>query len=206
MKILTIGIFFLVMSSVVIGQTKNFKIKGAVNDDKIPYKYAYLYFHKSKMLKRAPILNNLFVIDGKTDSIDTDPELGQIFLGLDSNQKFIDNREVYMSGINREYRPIVLENLSINITPDIQKSIVNGSQLNVDLDEMYSSINNHRIEDYFPTHTDTPISLVFLRAMLPMKKMTNFSLSIDFISCFNILSDRLKNSNEGRKLHEAINE
>ncbi|WP_316803906.1 hypothetical protein [Pedobacter nototheniae] len=202
---LIIGVLFFISSSIALGQTKVFKIEGVIKDE-TPYKYAYLYCHKSKELKRAPISNHLFVIEGKTDSIDTNAELGQIFLGLDSNQKFIDNREVYLSGINREYRPIVLENLSINITPDIKESIVHGSQLNVDLDEMYVSINTNKIEDYFPTHTDTPISLVFLRAMLPMKKMPNFSLSIDFINCFNVLSDRLKNSVAGKKLLEAINE
>lgn len=182
-------------------QTQNCKINGTLIDQSF-YKYAYLYISKTKELSVTPILANKFQfnIANQKEAI-----LGIMFLGLDSLKTYDD---VLQNGIvgNRISRLIALENLDINIIDNINTAIINGGNLNKDLDQMSSTSKSLDFKPFFEQHPDSPIALIFLKSLTAISKNHLLAQYVDCKTYYNDLSDRLKNSSEGKEVWAKIND
>lgn len=182
-------------------QTQNCKINGTLTDQSF-YKYAYLYISKTKELSVTPIVANKFQfnIANQKEAI-----LGIMFLGLDSLKTYDD---VIQNGIvgNRISRLIALEDLDIKIDENINTAIINGGSLNKDLDQMSSTSRSLDFKPFFEQHPDSPIALIFLKSLTAISKNHLLAQYVDCKTYYNDLSDRLKNSSEGKEVWAKIND
>lgn len=182
-------------------QTQNCKITGTLTDQSF-YKYAYIYISKTKELSITPIVANKFQfnINRQKEAI-----LGIMFLGLDSLKTSEDVLQNGISG-NRISRLIALEDMDINITENINTAIVSGGNLNKDLDQMSSTSKSLDFKPFFEQHPDSPIALIFLKSLTAISKNHMLAQYVDCKTYFNDLSDRLKNSSEGKEVWAKISD
>ena len=84
-------------------------------------------------------------------------------------------------------------------------AIVEGKILNKDIDDMNLAINSRKYDAFFEQHPDSFIAILFLKILakytyngFPLYTIQERKLS------YNKLSDRLKNSDEGKELLQMI--
>jgi hypothetical protein len=176
-------------------------INGRINDPSI-FRYACLYISKTKKLTITPIVNNEFHFKLSRQQEEV---LGILFLGLDSLHTIDDVKENGVAGYYQS-RMIALENMEICIDDDMNKAMIYGGKWSNDLDQMNSSTRSLDFKPFFEQHPDSPIAMILLKSLTVISKKPVFAGYVDCKSYFNNLSDRLKNSDEGKEVWAKINE
>ncbi|RDC56179.1 hypothetical protein DU508_11220 [Pedobacter chinensis] len=138
-------------------------------------------------------INNAVIIPGK-------------FLGKDSLRTYAEVFEERKMGIYSS-TSIAIEDLEIIIITNIREAAVNGGAFNRDIDHMNLAIKANKYEEFFEQHTDSPISLKLLKALVVVnKKKLPFggvsNLNVKYF--YKVLSEQLKNSEEGKELWQKI--
>ncbi|WAC41435.1 DUF4369 domain-containing protein [Pedobacter sp. SL55] len=181
-----------------------FRIKGALIGN-TNYQYAYLYQSDTKKLLRVKLENRRFEFTGEIILYKKDFNVGFIFLSNDSAAKFINQREIIEKQIDRQYRMIILGRHTINVTTDadIKNAKVEGCELNKDYDEMNLAGHELKYEQFIDSHRDSPISLLLIRGILPLKHLPIFD-QLNFQGLYDKLSNKIKQSEYGLETLKRI--
>lgn len=195
-KLLTFLLLFI--SSQLYSQNKIATINGVVHN-KI-FTYAYLYDFENKETKVCQIVADKFKFELE---IEKELKIYKLFLGSESSilpENQIEHRIQDRSGT----RMIALENMNIDITDGVMSAIIEGGELNKSLDEMNITIKNFDYNSYFEKFPDSPVSILFLKSLVRISKAPILDSPINVQSFYTKLSDRLKNSEDGKILYASI--
>ena len=167
-----------------------------------PYRFAYLYYAKENKTIRTPVVLNQFLFQVDQPS---QPQVAILFLGTDSLKTYKDAIEERSEIGPKGTRLIAIEDSTmIDIQDNINEGIVTGGNLNKDLNDMYLSSKSMQYEQFFNAHPNSPIALIFLKSLIQISKIPNFSSYVDCKLYYSKLSDSLKNSKEGKKLFKKL--
>lgn len=180
------------------GQDVIYKISGVVND-KPKAKYAHLIsFYKN--VTKVPVINGRFEFNLKRDR---ELDMRALVLSEDSLITYDAFMQQKRSQAD-DSRTILIENMEISSGYFVSNAIVKGTQLNKDLEDMFETIKSGAYELYFSNHRDSPVSVLFLKSLA---QINTFSSRLTTYNCelyFEMLSDRIKNSPEGKALAEKM--
>jgi hypothetical protein len=179
-------------------QNEMYKISGVVID-KPEAKYAYLVsFYKS--VTRTPIVNGRFEFNLKKDR---ELDMRALMIRADS----VVTYEMFMqqkSAQADDSRTILIDNLEVETGKIVANALVRGSSLNQDLDDMFATIKSQDYTKYFANHSDSPVSMLFLKSLAQIASGSSMFASYDCKTYYNLLSDRLKQSPDGLLLAQKI--
>jgi len=168
------------------------------------YKFAFLYQVDTKTRIVTPISEHKFIFELPQSSNLVGKQC-YIFLGTDSSRTFADARHARPYG-EVDYKSVMIEkNVVVHVNGEINKAQVIGGRLNKDLIEMFRFIEEGNYLGFFSDHTDSTVSLILLNALFALKDVKYFPLAIDYKEQFSRLSEKVRNSDEGRKTWEKIN-
>lgn len=206
LKLINAVVLLLLFAITANGQNLTYRIKGVQNGED-NFQYAYLYQSDSKKLLKAKLENGQFEFSGKILLGKTGFNSGFLFLSNDSSDRFINLGDVVLQRIDRQYRMIILDGTPIFVTieNDIKNAKVEGSELNRDYDEMNSAARELKYEEFIDTHRSSPISLLLIRGILPLRQMPFFK-ELNFKKLYDKLSDKLKQSEYGVETLNRIKE
>lgn len=198
MKCKLITLLLILISSQLYSQNKSATINGLVHN-KI-FTYAYLYNSETKETKVCQITADKFKFEL---GIEKELKIYKLFLGSESSilpENQIEHRIQDRSGT----RMIALENMNIDITDGVKSAIIEAGELNKSLDEMNKSIENLDQDNYFEKFPDSPVSILYLKTLVSLSKHPMFGSEINVKSYYTKLSERLKNSEDGKILYASI--
>lgn len=186
------------------GQVTTYEVAGLIKGTSY-YKYAYLYQSETKNLLKTKVQNQQFLFVGEFTLERKGFNAAFIFLSNDSLDKFIDQQEVVLKQLDRQYRIMVMDGTPIKITieDEVKNAKVEGGNLNKDYDEMNLAVRERRYIDFIESHSDSPISLLLIRGILPMKKFP-FIGQLDFQELYDKLSDKVRQSEYGLETLKKI--
>lgn len=190
-------LLFFFTQQTVLSQGVACKISGSftyTND----YKFAYLLDSDSKVIK-VPVKDGKFQfeIDRKKDFV-----LMNLYFGVDSLRKYSDVLDRRLEGVS-DAKVIAIEKIvDITIDEKINEALVTGGMLNKDLSDMKLT-KPSEYEKFFKEHPDSPVSLMFLKVLSRMRNGM-FSPYIDCKLYFSKLSEKLRNSPEGKELFSKL--
>lgn len=186
------------------GQVTTYEVAGLIKGTSY-YKYAYLYQSETKNLLKTKVQNQQFLFVGEFTLEKKGFNAAFIFLSNDSLDKFIDQQEVVLKQLDRQYRILVMDGTPIKITieDEVKNAKVEGGNLNKDYDEMNLAVRERRYIDFIESHSDSPISLLLIRGILPMKKFP-FIGQLDFQELYDKLSDKVRQSEYGLETLKKI--
>lgn len=171
----------------------------------ITYQYIYLYDSDSKVLVTAPISDHKFSF--KVDKTDK-PKFLMLYFSTDlmkTHKELMDNPDYEY--LKKARRIVALEDtIEVSMTDENQRPVVKGKGLNKDVDDMYMAIKSRKYDVYFEQHSDSPMSMVFLKTLTESasKGFPFLGLS-ECKSYFHKLSNGLKESDEGKAVWSMIN-
>ena len=196
MKCKLVTLLLIFMSHQLYGQTKIATINGVVKN--VLFSYAYLHDADSNVTKVCPITDGRFQLYVK---IEKEFKLFNLFLASDSLTKNqIESRIKDRSSI----RMVALADMQVTVVDRIETAEISGGESNKALDEMNISIVNLNYENYFDKYPDSAVSIYFLKLLSKVSKMPMLSSPINLRSYYTKLSDRIKNSDEGKMLYTTI--
>lgn len=196
MKCKLVTLLLIFISQQLYSQTKIATINGVVSNPLL--KYSYLYDSESKVAIVCPIVSEKFQFKVK---VEKEFKLLNLFLVSDTLTKNqIDSWMKDRSGT----RMIALADMQVTVVDRIETAEINGGELNKALDEMNISIKSGNYDNYFNKYPDSPVSILFLKLLVRVSKMPMLDSPINVSSYYNKLSDRIKNSDEGKLLYTAI--
>ena len=196
MKCKLVTLLLIFIGQQLYGQTKIATINGVVKN--ILFSYAYLYDADSNVAKFCPIADGKFQFNM---GIEKELKLFNLFLASDSLTKNqIESRIKDRSSI----RMVALADMQVTVVDRIETAEISGGELNKALDEMNISIVNLNYENYFDKYPDSVVSIYFLKLLAKVSKMPMLSSPINLRSYYTKLSDRIKNSDEGKMLYTTI--
>jgi hypothetical protein len=198
MKCKLITLLLILISSQLYSQNKIATINGLVHNK--TFTYAYLYDFDNKETKVCQIVADKFKFELE---IEKELKIYKLFLGSESSilpENQIEHRIQDRSGT----RMIALENMDVKIADRIKSAIIEGGELNKALDEMNKSIENLDRDNYFEKFPDSPVSILFLKSLVSLSKHPMFGSEINVKSYYAKLSERLKNSEDGKILYASI--
>jgi hypothetical protein len=189
----------LILVSVKLGlyaQTKFTTITG----ETVGRKSTYAYLSAKNEIYSSKIVGNRFeFILPKVDGF----VLGTLLFWSDS----LSNEKAHQMFKNRDndYRSMVIEDAHI-IAPTVTKeAIVKGGRYNLELDEMFQSLEAKTYPTFFDKHPDSPVSLILLRVLISMAKIrAYFNGELKLKAYYDKLSDSLKKSEKGKELWKMI--
>lgn len=171
------------------------------------YKYAFLYDETTKVRYIQPINEGKFQFAFEKPSF-LENKIVDIYLGRDSLRTFEDARRRY-AFVDADTRRIALEDsVHIEISSSMEGAVVSGGTLNRDLTDMQSAIKTRKYNDYFSSHSNSIISVLFLRALFILRTNELFvknSEPLDYKAIYASLSNSVKNTESGKKLGKLIN-
>lgn len=206
LKLINAVVLLLLFSITANSQDLTYRIKG-VQKGENNFQYAYLYQSDSKKLLKAKLENGQFEFSGEIAFGKPGFNAGFLFLSNDSSDRFINLGEVVLQKIDRQYRMIILDETPIFVTieNDIKNAKVEGSELNRDYDEMNLAARELGYEEFIDTHRDSPISLLLIRGVLPLKHLPIFD-QLNFQELYDKLSNKIKQSEYGLETLKRIKE
>jgi len=160
--------------------------------------YAY-FLSKSKVYSSKIVGNRFEFLLPRTN----DYELGTLFLWSDS----LSVEQAYQMFKNKDndYRSIAIENSYIIVSKVTKEAIVKGGKLNVELDEMYQSLQDKSYDDFFNKYPNSPVSLTLLRILISMSRISPyFRGELTLKAYYEKLSHNLKQSEKGKELWGMI--
>jgi hypothetical protein len=195
-KLLTLLLIFISLQ--LYSQSKTATINGLVNNKL--FTYAYLYDAESKETKVCKIVADKFRFE-----LEQEKELKFYHLFLGSESSMLPNNQIQhrtqdYSGL----RMIALENMNVKIVDGVKSAVVEAGELNKAVDEMNTSIKTSDYDGYFEKFPDSPVSVVFLKTLVPLTKHPMFGSAINVKSYYAKLSDRIKSSEDGKVLYTDI--
>lgn len=198
MKIKLITLLLIFISLHLYSQKKTATINGVVKNKL--FTYAYLYDAESKETKVCKIVTDKFRFE-----LEQEKELKfyNLFLGSE-NSILPDNQIQHRIQDHSGLRMIALENMNVKIVDGIKSAVVEAGELNKAVDEMNTSIKTSDYDSYFEKFPDLPVSVVFLKTLVPLTKHPLIGASFNVKSYYTKLSDRIKNSEDGKLLYKAI--
>lgn len=198
MKFKLITILFVLFSLQLYSQNKTTTINGIVNNKL--FTYAYLYDADSKQTKVCKIVADKFRFE-----LEQEKELKFCHLFLGSENSILpDNQIQHRIQDHSGLRMIALENMNVKIVDGVKSAVVEAGELNKAVDEMNTSIKTSDYDSYFEKFPDSPVSVVFLKTLVPLTKHPLFGSAINVKSYYAKFSDRIKNSEDGKLLYAAI--
>lgn len=195
-KLVTLLLLFISLQSY--SQNKTATINGIVNNKL--FTYAYLYDADSKQTKVCKIVADKFRFE-----LEQEKELKfySLFLGSESSilpENQIQHRARDGSGT----RIIALENMNVKVVDGIKTAVIEGGELNKAVEEMENSIKKSDYGSYFEKFPDSPVSVYFLKILAELSNGSIFASRINVKSYYPKLSDRIKNSEDGKTLYATI--
>jgi len=183
-------------------QTDSLKLTGHIKFT-ANNKFVFIYDLHSKKQYFVPINGKEFVFAFKKPCEIENKQIA-IFLGPDSTKTYEEARKLYAYQ-PKAYRMLVFENNTrIDIIDEIDSAQVKGGQLNIDLDDMKATIRNKKYAEFFMSHPDATISIIFLKALLRLRDHHLFTDRIDYEKCFSTFSSKLQQSTEGMELKKLV--
>lgn len=180
-------------------QDKLYKISGVVSDQP-EAKYALIFSLYKKAVFIKPIIDGRFEFNLPRER---DVEMCGFMLRADTLIFFEDFASSRRSSPN-DTKMIVIDNVELKTAQPISQTILSGSTLNQDLDDMFATIKSKKYEQYFATHADSPISVVFLKSLAQIQA-SGYLPEVDSKKYYGLFSERLKQTTEGQALAEKIN-
>lgn len=198
MKLKLTTILFIFISLKLYSQNKATTINGLVNNKL--FTYAYLYDSETKETKVCQIIAEKFKFE-----LEQEEELKfySLFLGSESSilpENQIQSRIQDRSGT----RMIALENMNVKIVDGIKSAVVEAGELNKAVGEMENSIKNSDYTSYFEKFPDSPVSVYLIKILVKLSKHPIIGSSIKVNSYYAKLSDRIKNSEDGKLIYASI--
>ena len=186
---------------------QTYTIKGHIKNQGYN-KYAFLYSYPDSSTKVCPIVNHEFNFEAEVKRSNKLSEGGVIYLGASQSVSYESVKALRAVPPFIDYtRPVGIENFTIEIDDEenIKNAVVIGGDLNKQRDDMQATIISKDYEGFFKRNPDASISVSFLMALNRMSKFSGMirfkDLSNDdFLRIYNSLSERLKNSEDGKKL------
>lgn len=198
MKCKLITLLLLFISLQLYSQNKMAAINGLVQNK--VFTYAYLYDAESKETKVCKIEAGKFKFE-----LEIEKELKLYHLFLITDSLILPKNQIQDRIKDRsETRMVALENMKINIIDSIKTAVIEGGELNKAVEEMNKSVKNQDISSYFEKFPDSPVSIVFLKALVRLAKHPMIGSEINVKSYYAKFSDRIKNSEDGKLLYAAI--
>lgn len=198
-----IGLTILLLFSTVCSlysQATNCTVTGTV-DRNLPYKYAYLYNSKKNVLLKTPIVLNHFKFNASRHEELT---LASLFFAMDSLMTYSNMLEKKAERIFEEKILAIEDSVNVKVpTENMKEAIVTGGPLNKALNEMYLTNSKRNYGEFFLKYPDSPVSLLYLKVLINISK-TSMGAGVDCTSYYNSLSNRLKNSEEGKELVKKL--
>jgi hypothetical protein len=204
LKRINIVALLLLLGTYIKAEKLPFQIKGTVKGESL-YQYAYLYLSESEKLLKVKIENRQFLFVGEFTLERKGFNTAFLFLSNDSSDRYITLQDVILKKIDRQYRSVIMDGTPIIITieGDVKNAKVEGGKLNRDCDEMKQASRELKYKEFIETHNDSPISLLLIRSILPLKRAPIIN-RLDFQELYDKLSDELKQSEYGLETLKRI--
>lgn len=156
--------------------------------------YAFLYLPERKLTIHQPIVNLTFkfIVDKKLKF-----ETVMLYFGKDSTKTYNDIQSDRRFGVKDIVLVALEDSVYISVNNDLNTVKVVGRNLNRDLMEMGDAIKSGNYLDFFSSHSDSQVSLLFLRSLARVNKRLIFDQLIDCELYYSKLSEGLKKSPEG---------
>lgn len=193
-------LFFGFTSQYIKAQTASYVVTGKVQEP-FENRYALLYLPERKITLSQLIENAefKFSIDKKLKF-----ETAMLYFGMDSTKDFIAMQLNKTIG-KKETVIIVLEDsVKIEVNNDLKTAKIIGGSLNNDLKDMNTAIKSGDYLNFFTTHPNSQVSILFLKTLTNFKKSPLFSDRFDYELYYKQLSEDLRNSPEGKALWDVI--
>lgn len=169
----------------------------------LSYKYVYLYDPDTKVFVTAPVIAHQF-------SFELDrPEKLKILM-LSFNMELMKTYKEVLESPDYKYpngaRMVALEDtVEVTLKEYTKEALVKGKDLNRDIDGMYLAIKSGKYDTFFKQHPDSPVAIVFLKTLTGLATKGSALITIEQCrSSYDSLSDRLKNTDEGKELLKII--
>jgi hypothetical protein len=158
------------------------------------YKCVYLANLKQKTFLVTPIVKGGF---GFKTQITVDGSLAHLFFDTDSTRTI----DYLLQSRNGDHtRLVAIEDATLAFTANAKAMEVIKGPLNNDVNDMYEAMATSAFEKYFETHSESAVSLVFLRALIAVGSKNKGVTPINCKVLYDKLSERLKNSSKGKEL------
>jgi len=186
-------------------QKLSYIIKGNFDKEQ-ENKFVYLYTQKvddkPEELLVLPIIDNQFLIKGDIDRKGRSFSSGIIFLGKNDKISLKDFDDMKMDPefyINEKILFILEDSLHIDFKSPLNQSIVHGGKLNAENVILQKELREGSYLNFINNHLDSPFSILCLKAIDYVAKYSNKLYDIDIVALFNGLSERVKQSFEGKE-------
>lgn len=169
----------------------------------LSFKYAYLYDPDTKILLTAPLSNYQFSFN-----LDRSEKLKILMLSFSSDLMY--NYGEILESPDYKYpngvRMVALEDsVEVTLKQYPRHALVKGKDLNTAIDGMYASMKSMKFATFFEQYPDSPVAIVFLKTLTNgALKGVNFFNIIECRLAYDKLSDRLKNTEEGKALFKLF--
>ncbi|WP_131538353.1 hypothetical protein [Pedobacter nototheniae] len=200
--------FFIFLPNIVLAQMGEYNIKGDFGKDNAN-KFAYLHLSqiddRSEELIAIPINNNQFFINKQIDKKKRLCIFGIIFtskrgdITIDEFNEMKKDMDFYL---NHKLLIVLEDSVHIDFKSPITQSIVNGGKLTNESVLCQKATKDNTYLEFIISHPDSPFSLLCLKAINRIKNMSIYTKNLENINTselFNKLSDRLKQSFEGKE-------
>ena len=167
--------------------------------NKSDIKFAYLYDAKSTQLHSALLVNNTFTFNIIKKQ---DFQLMMLWLVSDTASNLERLRKISK---DRSFtRLVAVEDFYMGIYTNAADAIIKGGKFNHDLDRMNAASSSGDYALFFKELPDSPVAMVFLKALITLNKYKEYTDTIDVTAFYNMLSERQRNSEEGIALKKLI--
>lgn len=211
-------VLFLLFPNIGFTQIIQFDISGSVVTQG-SHRYAYLvHTGVDKFLIKETIKENKFYLKGSLDKKNALYRTALLFLDkrdnitLEEVKSKID-QQVWLPGRDLHLLPIVLEDIVLTINSGENSKaakIIEGGILTSQLQELSIATKNGKRLEFVQKHPDSPISLSQISSILKYFKL-NIAEGPETVfgsplAMYNLLSDRLKKTEQGIQLKKDIDE
>lgn len=198
MKFKLFTLLLILISAQTFSQNKTATINGVVKN-KI-FTYAYLYDDDSKEAKVSKIENEQFKFEIENQK---KLKLYRFFLGSEASI-LPENQVRHRIQDPAGYRLVALSDMNITVLDGVNTALIEGGELNKALDEMQKGLESTNFDNYFEKYPDSPISVYLMRILVQASKHTMIGHLVKVDSYYIKLSDRIKNSDEGKLIYASI--
>lgn len=195
--LLFLGLLFAQQSTSII--TGNFNPS---DENKFIYLYTPGVDHAPEELIVEPIVNHQVQIKKSFDKKGRLLSWGLIFLGYDDKITMADFKEMrkdYDFVRDRKLLIVLEDSVTITFSEPVSFSKVNGGHLNKEWQHLFEAIKENQHVRFVKEHPDSPFSLTCLKALRKVSLYTDQLNDVDISSLYNDLSDRIKQSIEGKE-------
>lgn len=179
-------------------QTLYSKISGKFQA-RTSYQFAYLTDPGTKTISIARIQREEFSFKlVKPDGL----KICYLYLDNDSTRTY-DNLIDKWKDLQRP-KMLAIEDVTIIISEQIIDAKVYGGEYNLQVDKLKEVSRTRDFDVFLDAYPDSQLSLKLLRAYISVRKINGFEDRYDARELYNKLSNRLKDSPEGKKIYKDL--